>query len=48
LRDDEALIRVATAGICRTDIAKRDQTYRVPPAIVLRHEGAGVVERVRI
>ena len=46
LRDDEILIRVATAGICHTDIAKRDQTYRVPQPIVLRHEGAGVVERV--
>jgi aryl-alcohol dehydrogenase len=30
LRDDEILIPVATAGVCRTDISKRDQTYRLP------------------
>jgi aryl-alcohol dehydrogenase len=34
------------SGICHTDIAFRDQWVRADGALVLGHEGAGVVERV--
>ncbi len=45
-RDDEVLVRVVAAGLCRTDLVVRDQVYPVPLPVVLGHEGAGVVEAV--
>jgi aryl-alcohol dehydrogenase len=45
-RDDEVLVRIVASGICHTDIAFRDQWVRADGALVLGHEGAGVVERV--
>jgi aryl-alcohol dehydrogenase len=45
-RDDEVLVRLVASGICRTDIDFCDEWYDGPDALVLGHEGAGVVERV--
>jgi aryl-alcohol dehydrogenase len=45
-RDDEVLVRLVASGICLTDIAFCDQWSRADGALVLGHEGAGVVERV--
>jgi aryl-alcohol dehydrogenase len=45
-RDDEVLVRIASAGICHTDLVARDQYVPVPLPAVLGHEGAGVVEKV--
>jgi aryl-alcohol dehydrogenase len=45
--DDEVLIRIASVGICHTDLAARDGHLPIPsPPSVFGHEGAGVVERV--
>jgi aryl-alcohol dehydrogenase len=43
-RDDEVLVRVAASGICRTDIDFCESG--AGGAVVLGHEGAGVVEEV--
>jgi aryl-alcohol dehydrogenase len=45
-RKDEVLVRIVASGICRTDIDFCDDWFEGPDAIVLGHEGAGVVERV--
>jgi aryl-alcohol dehydrogenase len=41
----EALVRIAGAGMCRTDLLPRHAPL-VPVPVVLGHEGAGVVEAV--
>ena len=45
-RDDEVLVRLVASGICHTDIDFCDDGYESGQAVVLGHEGAGVVERV--
>jgi aryl-alcohol dehydrogenase len=45
-RDDEVLVRVVASGICHTDIDFVDDWDEADNAVVLGHEGAGVVERV--
>jgi aryl-alcohol dehydrogenase len=45
-RDDEVLVRIVASGICHTDIAFRDHWFEADNAVVLGHEGSGVVERV--
>ncbi|MBI5440308.1 MAG: NAD(P)-dependent alcohol dehydrogenase [Deltaproteobacteria bacterium] len=45
-RDDEALVRLVASGVCRTDIDFCDEWYEGPDALVLGHEGAGIVERI--
>jgi len=45
-RDDEVLVRLVASGICHTDIDFCDHWYEADHAVVLGHEGAGVVERV--
>jgi aryl-alcohol dehydrogenase len=45
-RDDEVLVRLVASGICRTDIDFCDDWDEADKAVVLGHEGAGVVERV--
>jgi aryl-alcohol dehydrogenase len=45
-RDDEVLVRLVSSGICHTDIDFCDGWYESGQAVVLGHEGAGVVERV--
>lgn len=45
-RDDEVLVRIVAAGICRTDIDLIDDWDKASQPVVLGHEGAGVVERV--
>ena len=45
-RDDEVLVRLVATGICRTDIDFCDHWNCADGAVVLGHEGAGVVERV--
>jgi aryl-alcohol dehydrogenase len=45
-RDDEVLVRLVASGICHTDIDFCDDGYDSGQAVVLGHEGAGVVERV--
>jgi aryl-alcohol dehydrogenase len=45
-RDDEVLVRLVASGICRTDIDFCDEWYEGGEALVLGHEGAGVVEEV--
>jgi aryl-alcohol dehydrogenase len=42
-RDDEALVRLVASGICHTDLACWE--YGETGAVVLGHEGAGVVEQ---
>jgi aryl-alcohol dehydrogenase len=45
-RDDEVVVRIASAGICHTDLGARAGYVPMPLPAVLGHEGAGVVERV--
>jgi aryl-alcohol dehydrogenase len=45
-RDDEVLVRLVASGICRTDIDFCDDWDASDSAVVLGHEGAGVVEQV--
>ena len=45
-RDDEVLVRIVAAGICRTDIDICDDWDERSTPVVLGHEGAGVVEQV--
>jgi aryl-alcohol dehydrogenase len=45
-RDGEVLVRLVASGICRTDIDFCDEWYEGGEALVLGHEGAGVVEEV--
>ncbi len=45
-RDDEVLVRLVASGICRTDIDFCDDWDESDNAVVLGHEGAGVVEQV--
>ncbi len=42
-RDDEVLVRIVAAGICRTDIDIIDEWDSADVPVVLGHEGAGVV-----
>ena len=43
-RDDEVLVRLVASGICHTDIDFIDGWSESDQAVVLGHEGAGVVE----
>jgi aryl-alcohol dehydrogenase len=43
-RDDEVLVRLVASGICHTDIDFCDDWEEADGAVVLGHEGAGVVE----
>jgi aryl-alcohol dehydrogenase len=45
-RADEVLVRLVASGICHTDIDFVDGWEEADNAVVLGHEGAGVVERV--
>ena len=45
-RDDEVLVRLVASGICHTDIDFCDDWDEADDAVVLGHEGAGVVEQV--
>jgi len=45
-RNDEVLVRLVASGVCRTDIDFCDEWYEGGEALVLGHEGAGVVEAV--
>jgi len=45
-RDDEILVRLVASGICRTDIDFCDDWDKADGAVVLGHEGAGVIERI--
>jgi aryl-alcohol dehydrogenase len=45
-RDDEVLVRLVAAGICRTDVDLCDEWAATSGPVVLGHEGAGVVEQV--
>jgi aryl-alcohol dehydrogenase len=44
-REDEVLVRLVASGICHTDIDFCDGWVAADDAVVLGHEGAGVVER---
>jgi aryl-alcohol dehydrogenase len=43
-REDEVLVHISGCGICRTDVAARDQREPVKLPAVFGHEGAGIVE----
>ena len=45
-RNDEVLVRLVASGICHTDIDFCDNWDEADSAVVLGHEGAGVVEQV--
>lgn len=45
-RDDEILVRLVASGSCHTDIDFCDDWDESDKAVVLGHEGAGVVEQV--
>ena len=45
-REDEILVRLFASGICHTDIDFCDGWVEADNAVVLGHEGAGVVEKV--
>ena len=45
-RDDEVLVRLVASGICRTDIDFCDHWDEADGAVVLGHEGAGVIEQI--
>jgi aryl-alcohol dehydrogenase len=44
-REDEVLVRLVASGVCHTDMDFRDGWTEADGAVVLGHEGAGVVER---
>jgi aryl-alcohol dehydrogenase len=44
-REDEVLVRLVASGICHTDIDFVDDWQKTDNAVVLGHEGAGVVEQ---
>jgi aryl-alcohol dehydrogenase len=43
-RDDEVLIRTVASGVCHTDISMAHHWEKSDGALVLGHEGAGIVE----
>lgn len=45
-RDDEILVRLVASGICRTDIDFCDDWDETENAVVLGHEGSGVIEQL--
>jgi aryl-alcohol dehydrogenase len=45
-RDDEVLVRIVASGICHTDMDFCDYWDSTDTAMVLGHEGAGIVEQV--
>jgi len=45
-RPDEVLVRIASSGLCHTDLVARMQYLPIPLPGVFGHEGAGVVEKV--
>ena len=45
-QENEILVRIASSGICHTDLGARDQHIPIPLPTVLGHEGAGIVEKV--
>ncbi len=45
-RPDEVLVRIASSGLCHTDLVARMQFLPIPLPGVFGHEGAGVVESV--
>lgn len=45
-QDNEVLVRLVASGICHTDISFCDDWDETDKAVVLGHEGAGLVERV--
>jgi len=45
-RADEVLIKIASSGLCHTDLVARMQYLPIPLPGVFGHEGAGIVEKV--
>ena len=45
-RDDDVVVRVRSAGLCRTDVYVADGVIRTRDPLVLGHEFSGVVEAV--
>lgn len=45
-RADEVLVKIASTGLCHTDLVARMQFIPVPLPGVFGHEGAGIVEKV--
>ncbi len=45
-RPDEVLVRIASTGLCHTDLVARMQYLPIPLPGVFGHEGAGVVEKI--
>ncbi len=45
-REDEVVVKVATSGVCHSDLSVLKMVLPVPPPVVLGHEGAGIVEEV--
>ncbi len=45
-KGDEVVVRIASTGLCHTDLVARMQFIPVPLPGVFGHEGAGVVEKV--
>jgi aryl-alcohol dehydrogenase len=45
-REREVLVRVASTGICHSDLAVRDGHLPLPTPVILGHEGSGVVQQV--
>ncbi len=45
-RANEVLVRIASSGLCHTDLVARMQFLPIPLPGVFGHEGAGVVEKV--
>jgi NDMA-dependent alcohol dehydrogenase len=45
-REGEALVRIAAAGVCHSDLHYMKGEWPCPTPIVLGHEGSGIVERV--
>ena len=45
-RRDEITIKLAACGVCHSDLSATNGTLRLPPPLILGHEGAGVVVEV--
>jgi len=47
-RANEVLVRIVGTGICHTDVKMQNGYREMPLPVVLRHEGAGVVEAIGV
>ena len=45
-KQGEALVKIAAAGVCHSDLSFIEGRWKIPTPLVMGHEGAGIVEKV--